>query len=136
MEPIVSPWFIYLLGVVGSFHFAFGVGFIVLLIVSAVAWIIFGISYGDSYSTEKEEMAKKYIPLLKKMTTWTVIILILGIFVPSKNTMIGMYVANEVTYGRAGKAIEVTKDVKDELKKDVLDIIQALNKKEKEEKAE
>jgi len=39
-----------------------------------------------------------------------------------------MYVADNITSNNVGKALEVGKEFKDEIKKDILDLIEGVNK--------
>jgi hypothetical protein len=120
MESIVNPWIIYFIGVIDGIDNLFDV----LAFIGGVAFFCFWIGQlatgGDYW-----EQWKKYI---KHIIIIPLILIFVSLVFPSKNTIIAMYVANEVTYDRAEKVVEVGKDIKNSLKKDILDIIQELTK--------
>jgi hypothetical protein len=126
MESIVNPWFIYLLGMVDSLNTIIGVTFVFvcigLFILIVVAIVATCAGDGDLVKDGWDKCWKPrfYIPLF--------IYLFLCATVPTKKTLIAMYVANEVTYERAEKAVDITKDLKNTLKKDIIDIIQEVTK--------
>lgn len=127
MEPIISPWFFYLLGVVESMNVIlaiFLVAAITGLVISIIGYTV------TKYCTDDDW--EEYVPVWKK---WLRLSLICTIafsipctFIPSKNTLIWMVVAKNVTYQNAEKAIEAGDNIRDVLKKDMIDIIQALQK--------
>ena len=53
-------------------------------------------------------------------------LIILSIFLPTRNTLIAMIVAQNITSNNVSKALQVGKDFKGELKKDVIDIINSI----------
>ena len=128
MEPIISPWFIYFLGVVsGIRELAIGVA-----IVGGMASLGFVGAYignlvekGKDYKWTKwcARYAKRIIPIF----AFFIAILI---FMPSKNTLIAMYVADNITPNNVEKALEVGKDFKEEIKKDIFELIEAIQKDE------
>lgn len=139
MEPIISPWFIYFLGVVDA-----------LLIIAQVIAFMFGLatvgfgiaSYAarvdnsDMFYGDKEERASKTKQLIKAyhlIAGFFIFSLCVIIFVPSSDTMIKMYVANHLTMNNVNKAIDAGKNVKDILKQDMIDIIREINKQKIEE---
>ena len=129
MEPIVSPWFVYLLGVVD------GIGFVAaaLAFTGLLASIGLTVAVVGMRCEEDEEVAK-IEPLRKGVIVLTVFFSLLAIFVPSRNTLIAMYVAKNITPDNVATAVETGKAVKDELKRDVLDLIEALKADEAKEK--
>ena len=135
MEPIVSPWFIYLLSIVSGVKNTFL--FFVLLsgLVVAICLIIKVCLYIDETEFNNPENTRKSVRAVSKLAYPLFIISLLGtIFIPNKNALIGMYVANEITPDNITKAVEIGKDFKESVKKDVLDIIQSItNAREKQE---
>jgi hypothetical protein len=132
MEHIISPWFIYLLHLVGGLVG----GFTVIAIFIGIALFVCGIYFMeeliDLNSDDKERLSfKRWV---RRLITAGIISLLLAIFIPSKTTLIGMFVANKVTYNNVEKAIEAGKNVKEELKKDIIDIIEAIQKEDAEKK--
>jgi len=80
----------------------------------------------DEY--EELESSKK---LAKISTPLFILFLTLAIFIPSRNTLIGMYVTKHITTNNIKKGLEIGKVAKEEIKKDVIDLINAItNKKE------
>ena len=126
MEPIISPWFIYFLSVVNSLQVVCAI----VGIIGVILWIIFmGVAWSNlaEYGKDDDDY-KRFRRLAKPILPVWIITLFLAIFVPTKNTLIGMYVADKLTYDIAEKIIDAGKDVKNELKKDVIDIIESITK--------
>ena len=121
MEPIISPWIIYFLGVVDNFNIAL-----------AIIWIGCGISIGGLFLfatfEEEIELASKKS---KKFFIIGIICVIISIFFPSQKTVIGMIVAKNITPINVEKALKSGKEFKNELKKDIIEIIQSATKEEK-----
>lgn len=111
MESIVSPWIIYLIFMVTNFKAIF-------IIVGAMIGVIGLPIYIDA--------GKHKVGYL--MWTICIVMLTIGFLIPTKATVIGMVTANEITYDRADKAVEIGKDIKDSIKKDIIDIIQEITK--------
>lgn len=123
MEPIISPWVIYWLGVLpvakGFFIMAPGI----VLICSLVPHI-------------NEDTPDRWLCWLKKSKTFLslVIMAVLCIvFVPSRDTALAMIAANHITPNNITKAVQAGSDWKETLKADVIDVIQAVQKPKKEQ---
>ena len=129
MEPIVSPIFIYLLGVVNTVNFLLAIVFIAALIGIAVFWITWAIITAEGDKDEEDE-AHRWGKLAKKATIIALICALIGIVVPSKNTLIGMYVAKNITVDNIEKAIEAGNSVREVIKQDVFELIEKLKDKE------
>jgi hypothetical protein len=131
-DPIVSPWIIYLLGVIGN-----AVPIIsAICIASAIGfalYLIFKIA-GEccDYDSDKEE-AKKIAKIIGFMRWVFLLSTLILLFFPSKNTIIGILIASKVTPTTISDAVRTGKDFKDEIKRDVIDLINAIEKKEKKE---
>ena len=128
MEPIISPWFIYLLHIVDSVRDISAIVTIFLLIALAGLGVACGVSWEDF---EKETILK-----IKK---WLKINIILGlcfslifIFVPNKRTIIAMYITDNITTDNVERAINLGKDFKKEIKKDIFEFIEKIQGDEKE----
>lgn len=131
MNPIVSPFFIYLLGVVDAIcETAEAIAVIGLLasIVAIAGYLICRDS--DEY--------EDYIPNWKRAVKITVPILVISsiifIFTPTRKTLIGMVVAKHVTTNNIESLIDASKDVKDELKADIIEIIESISGEKKDSK--
>jgi len=126
MEPIINPWVIYILGVVDSLHTFIDIAMITMVIVAVVMFFMMFID-------EFETIGKHWQKTLKYVIRYIILFLtfvILMIFIPTKNTIIGMIVANNITHNNIDSAVKTGKKIKDEVKKDVIDIIQAITKEE------
>ena len=122
MEPIVSPWFIYLLFKVDTFvTFAWVIG-ILALAGGSIAFLPI-----DDMC--REDVQTKYLKYYRRMILLSigVSMIFLALITPSKNTIIAMYVSQQVTYDKVGKYVEITKNIKNTLKQDIVDIIREIN---------
>lgn len=95
MEPIISPWIIYALPLVNVF---IGIMLVVSLLTMGMLIVIY---------TDKEYVEDRGTILTK--TLWAVFIItgLLAILTPSKNTLIAMYIANQVTPDNLSHAQEI-----------------------------
>lgn len=95
MEPIISPWLVYALSLVNPL-------ILILSVVAILAVTVLVIFYTDyDCCDERSSNEVKVI--------WAVFIIstLLAIFIPSKNTLIAMYVANHVTPDNLSNAQEI-----------------------------
>lgn len=125
MEPIVSPWLIYFVSIIENLHSFFeAVTFIVIatdIIITMGAFIESDDAIAVFYNCKE----KKIKPFIKLLITLSIICPLLVIFIPSKETIITMYIANMVTPDNLNLANEIFKSNL----KDYMDIISnALNK--------
>lgn len=95
MEPIISPWIIYALPLVNAL-------IAVLSVVSMLAMTTLIILYTDD--DFREVMGTQVVKI-----TWIVFIIsgLLAIFIPTKETLIAMYIANQVTPDNLNHAQEI-----------------------------
>ena len=95
MEPIISPWLIYALPLVDTL-------IAVLSLVSMFAMASLIILYIDD--DFREVMGTKTVKVV-----WLVFIIstLLAIFIPNKETLTAMYIANQVTPDNLSKAQEL-----------------------------
>ena len=130
MEPIVSPWFIYLLLLVNNVICLC----VLATILAFVALLIYYIGWGmaTDYGDDRESWVAGWGKKVKM--SWIIMIVgfILATFIPTKDTIIAMYVADNITPNNVEKALEVGKDFKDEIKKDIFELIEAIQKGESE----
>lgn len=114
MEPIISPWLIYLAGIVNplkaSLSFVACVGFI--------SWFVVGGYYyvcspcdgcSEEYNRKQENKQRGLWKMLKVIVPITVASFILQAFLPDKETLIAMAVANIVTVDNIQGANEFVK---------------------------
>nr|DAV73776.1 MAG TPA: hypothetical protein [Caudoviricetes sp.] len=95
MEPIISPWIIYALPLVDTL-------IAVLSLVSMLAMSSLIILYID-------DEFRKVMGIKIVKVVWVVFIIstLLAIFIPNKETLIAMYVANQVTPDNLNHAQEI-----------------------------
>lgn len=125
MEPIVNPWLIYFASIVEQLRTFFNaITFIVMatdIIITMGAFVESDDAIAVFYNREE----KKIRPFIKLLIVLSIICPLLVIFIPSKETIIAMYIANMVTPDNLNIANEVFKSNL----KDYADIIsKALNK--------
>ena len=130
MEPIVSPWFIYFLGVISAIQGVVITGAIIsalILVVAIIASIFMRVEVEGEYGSESD---KRWLGLWRKTRKICipvfVVFLLVAMFVPSRNTLIAMYVAKFITTDNITKAIETGGNFKDVVKKDIIEIIEAM----------
>jgi hypothetical protein len=131
MEPILSPWLVYLIfkidDIIGGFTFTSAIA----LIFTTVAWIImYGIWQEDTYSDREviEKAKKKLFKITKIVISLSLGTLFICDFIPDKKTIIALCVTQSLTQDRVEKIIDTSVDVKETIKKDIIDIIQAIEK--------
>jgi len=123
MEPIISPWLIYWINLLGNLQVLFFVSSIILLL----ACIISLVCWKSAYHNEDKKDGRMWF---KRCFILLLIVAPIVCFAPGRTTVIQMLVAKNITYERVDKALVAGKGVKDELKKDVIDILSSINKKE------
>nr|DAR70605.1 MAG TPA: hypothetical protein [Caudoviricetes sp.] len=125
MEPIVNPWLIYLVSIVEHLRNFFNA--ITFVVCALDILIVMGtfIESDDAIAVFYNREEKKIKPFIKLLIALTIICPLLVIFIPSKETIIAMYIANMITPDNLNFANEVFKSNL----KDYMDIISgALNK--------
>lgn len=114
MEPIISPWLIYLAGIVNPLKFTLGL----IAFVGFIACFIFGGYYytkqpcdgcGDEYNRKAEAKQKGALKVIKIIAPVTVVSFLVQAFIPDKDTLIAMAVANIVTVDNIQGANEFVK---------------------------
>lgn len=125
MEPIVNPWLIYLTSIVANLRTFFcTISFIVLVldVIIIMSMFIEGDNVIDVFYNQEE---KKIKSISKLLIALSIICPLLSVFIPTKETIIAMYIANIITPNNLNIANEIFKSNL----KDYLDIISgALNK--------
>lgn len=114
MEPIISPWLIYLAGIVNPLKFSLGLiaflGFITSFIIGGFYYIEAPCeSYSGVYNQKAEAKQKGALKLLKIVGIMTIVSFVLQAFIPDKDTLIAMAVANIVTVDNIQGANEFVK---------------------------
>ena len=124
MEPIISPWLVYFISISTSIKAVFA---IITIISLAIAFFIILDNFieEDSMSRLYDRKTKKLDSSFKKLIAFIIFSSILAAFIPTKETIIAMYIASVITPDNLNLANEVFKSNL----KDYLDIItNSLNK--------
>lgn len=113
MQPIVNPWLFFVADLVTSLSIA-------CVLITIIMW-----AFGLVYVMDGDD--KKDINQIRKGKKCFIIgttILVVGLLIPSKQTLLEMYVAKNITYDRIEKLHKVTK-------RDIIDIIRGILKENK-----
>lgn len=129
MEPIISPWLIYLISRCDTvISFLCGA----LVTIGAVAGVVLIFTGGlsaTSIDDDDKQPLRAALPYIKKSAVVFLILSVLYLIVPSKNTLICMIVADNITEDRvsfvADEAGETVDSVRETIKEDIIDIIRA-----------
>ncbi|MGL6099601.1 MAG: hypothetical protein ACRC0G_08235 [Fusobacteriaceae bacterium] len=117
MMPVINPWWIYLMNVIGKVN---SVVFVILLL-SSFAFVMIGSAV---FLKDDSLDSGDGISVCRFLAKACSALLILHILIPSKDTVLGMMVAKNVTVERA----EIRKEVVEKVYNDILEMI---NKKER-----
>jgi len=134
-EHIINPWFVYLLFNIDSFITLLVIPCIlsgVTLFVYIMGVIIISVSNEDAW--DKKVWVKIWKRHLRYLIPIFIGFLLIATFTPKKNTIIAMYIADQITWNKIEKTTEITKGIKNMLKKDVIDIIESITKNKQENK--
>ncbi|PAV39962.1 hypothetical protein CJ260_00555 [Megasphaera sp. ASD88] len=97
MEPIINPWIFYVINVICNLHFITGLlgtlsfGAIIVLV---IYWVFTSDDKWNESAKENKRLAAKWA---KRLGVFFIVDTAIGIFIPSKETMITMLVSNYVT---------------------------------------
>lgn len=115
MDPIISPWLIYLISVINSiriFAFILGLSFSIPLLIYFVSDFFNYINEDilfpyqlDQYEKIKEKNAKQ----IKKYFILCLTFILIGLLIPSKETLITMLIANVITPDNINMSNELIK---------------------------
>lgn len=114
MEPIISPWLIYLAGIVNPLKSALGL----IAFVGFIACFVLGCFYyiegpcdgcGEEHNRKAEIKQAGALKLMKVVAPITVVSFLVQAFIPDKDTLIAMTVANIVTVDNIQGANEFVK---------------------------
>lgn len=115
MDPIVNPWLIYLISVINSIRiFAFILG-----LVFSIPLLIYFVSDFFNYINEDilfpyqldeyEELKKRNSKQIKKYFILCLTFILVGLLIPSKETLITMLIANVITPDNINMSNELIK---------------------------
>ncbi|HDL90264.1 MAG TPA: hypothetical protein ENG14_05115 [Thermodesulforhabdus norvegica] len=125
MEPIINPWFIYLLGIIPPVSFTLQTWFCI----AAAGRLIYEVWYSTTRVGYDKDTARAIEVSWKRLVRILNVVIIIGLLsfmIPNRGTLIGMYVAGSITTNNISSCIKAGKPVKDEIKRDVMDIIDAI----------
>ena len=106
MEPIISPHLIYWINTLDNLKFVS----ILISIISILLSILFILYKSDEYEPISED-AKLSIAKCRKIIICSIIVLIvIGVFVPSKSTMMEMLIVNYITPDNIFAGTEIFKE--------------------------
>jgi hypothetical protein len=124
MDPIISPWLIWLVSVAANIK-VLAVCYIILMgiLCAFIPVILDDIDIDD---------VRKFYSSNKRRVRYLLGVLCfcisLVLFVPNETTAIQMIVAKNITTETVNKAISSGKSIKEDLKKDIIDIINEIKK--------
>jgi len=127
MEQIISPWFFYWINVVESLGCALCV--FALLFAGSLVFSTIGFFVNCDETCGDEDQKKVFKKAIKILIAPFIICLFCSIFIPSKTTLIQMVVADKLTYKNVEKVLDGGKNIKNEPKQDVMDILNAIGEK-------
>lgn len=127
MEPVISPWVIYWIGI------ACGecVGWILIAVFGMIGIVFYHIAKcidGDCDSFIKFQ--KKAKGLIRTVHIAVIFSILWLVFIPSRETIIAMVVAKNVTYDRVVIALDAGKNFREIFKQDLIDVLTAINESE------
>lgn len=105
-EPIISPWIIYGFFTYEKFIKVFGWALAIIVLAFLVFTWVFVMSYTDNSFRDdaKEGVRKQY----KRFTILTALMVTLNVFLPSKEVLLSMIVAQNVTPQRVEQTFKFT----------------------------
>lgn len=115
MDPIVSPWLIYLISVINSiriFAFILGLVFSIPLLIYFVSDFFNCINEDILFPyqlDEYEELKKRNSKQIKKYFILCLTFILVGLLIPSKETLITMLIANIITPDNINMSNELIK---------------------------
>ena len=115
MDPIVSPWLIYLISVINSiriFAFILGLVFSIPLLIYFVSDFFNCINENILFLyqlDEYEELKKRNSKQIKKYFILCLTFILVGLLIPSKETLITMLIANVITPDNINMSNELIK---------------------------
>ncbi len=123
MEPIISPWFFYLLYIVDSIDDFFVVS-VFVFVVALILWAMGTAAALDldvvDDETAKNEFVSRLAKKVKKLFVYLIVALVFSFLMPDKETIIQMYIASKATPDNIEKVINKIDKVKDELIEDFI----------------
>lgn len=133
MTPIINPWWFFWIGLADRIGTATGV-FAGILFVALVIIVSCKFYLIKEYVRNREDTGELK-KAMKPYTNWQVFCLVFGLifwiistFLPNSTTLTRMAIAQNITYERLNKALELGKDVHETIKQDIIDVLDGLSK--------
>lgn len=108
MKPIINPWIFYLADTAETFKTIS----ILLAVGGAITFVILFALFNEDYCYNDDEKNKNKITL-KKLIIFTIICTLFSIFIPWRDTVYKMTIANYVTENNISNTKEEAKDIID-----------------------
>lgn len=129
MNPIVDPRFVYFLSIVNGIKGIFYMALVVFA-VGCITYVGTTLSARANYFYNKS-LQKMWVEFWSKKLVFFLwfflgISIIGSICIPSKKTLLQMYVADKITYDFVSETLSAGKSLKDEIKDDIIEIIQGV----------
>lgn len=111
MTPVINPWIFYLMPIcdnISDFCSIFGIlgVFVSVFVCLCISWEK---AYG--YDSQDSSTLRTLIPVKKILVPATIIMLMLGTFIPTESTITKMLIAQNVTYERVETATNTVESV-------------------------
>lgn len=119
MDAIISPVFIYLLGLIDRLDDIFALIFFIVII-----WVILVGIFSEDFCETYEESKILTYKTIKRAGLILTIIITLAFFIPDRNTLIAMYATKYITVNNIKSGKEIVIDT-------IKEVVDAINKEEK-----
>lgn len=112
-QVIINPIWIYWLDVLESIKFVVGLVMIISFLIIGFYIIVIGATFEEYRDEDEEKKFKNLVSKTKLAVCIWVSVLFISAFVPSKDTLIAMFIAKNVTVEKVVQGKEVVKDTVD-----------------------
>jgi len=130
MEPIISPWLVYLISVVDNFRTVCTYSFVFSLM--ALVIYLIGLLFTINYEDDFKYWISWWKPVKYKVFILSCICSLFILFIPTRNVLIAMVVADKATNDSVNSLIQSGKDIKNTIKQDIIDLLMVGKEKQEE----
>jgi hypothetical protein len=133
MEPIISPWFFYLLhvcGVANAIAITLFIIAVIFAVFAVIGWIVIHADEGN-YDDKCLAMWRKFV---RRSIPVMLVCALLIAAIPSRKTVIWMIVTKHITTDSVQQAIDAGDSVREVIKQDILELIGAIKTEESKDK--
>lgn len=130
MESIINPLWFYLLEIIGRLQVAMGFGIAICVVWGIVIIVLYYVALDDTnpyihsfhsptpdeikkFEIENDKLNKAFHKKMKKLITITIVFIIITVLIPSKETLITMFIAKVATYDNVDTVIDTIKNAVD-----------------------